>query len=146
MQKSIPDKPAPNRIILFLDGECLFCQKSALLVHKLDTKNRIYFAPLQGETAALLPQEWRLISQKSGAVVLSEDINGDFMFWRGADAVLRTLRIIGGIWTIFWPLRFLPKWLTGGIYSLIARNRYRIAGRKESCSLPDAEFSNKMLP
>ena len=146
MEPGTLDEPSLGRSILFLDSECVFCQKSALLIHRLDNNNRIYFAPLQGETATILPQKWKLASPHSGTVVLSEKINGKFVFWRGADAVLRTLRIIGGIWSIFWLLRFLPRWFKNGIYNFIARNRYRIAGRKAACSLPSEQFRNKMLP
>ena len=136
--------------ILFLDGECVFCQKSAQFIHRLDKKGLIHFAPLQGKTAELLPDKWKLsekqTAQAPGAVVLVENLGDNQVFWRGADAVLRTLNLIGGVWRIFWPLHHLPQCMKEGVYQLVAKNRYRIAGKNTACDLPDDVFKSKMFP
>ena len=141
---------SPPTHILFLDGECVFCQRSAQVIHKIDHSNLFNFAPLQGETASMLPEAWRLHSTSSdpsvGAVVLVENTGEQQSLWRGADAVLRTLKLIGGVWAVFWPLRHFPDVLKNGIYHWIAKNRYRIAGKSNTCKLPDTDFQNKLLP
>lgn len=142
-------KPVP-RNILFLDGGCVFCQKSARLVYRLDKRGRIHFAPLQGETAERLPEGRQPATAENdrepGAAVLAEGVDREPVYWRGADAVLRTLAIIGGFWKVFWLFRFLPRWLKNGIYRFIARNRYRIAGKTTACMIPDEGFKHRMLP
>ncbi|BDS06117.1 hypothetical protein NT6N_11570 [Oceaniferula spumae] len=145
-----PSDQSPNNI-LFLDGDCMFCQQSATMLHRLDKRGRLHFAPLQGETARILPEAWRQLedtnNQASGAAVLTEYYGSDRqMHWRGADAILRSLYLTGGIFKIFWPLHWLPRWIKSPAYQFIARHRHRLKFGKESCSLPDAKFREHMLP
>lgn len=139
-----------NKNVLFLDGDCVFCQRSAQLVHRIDKRNVLHFAPLQGETARSLPEGWRLMdSTNSGApsaAVLAEHFGSETVWWRGADAILRTLKLIGGFWSYFWPLHHLPEWLKEPVYEWIAKNRYRIAGKTSACELPTKTFAEKLMP
>ena len=136
--------------ILFLDGNCVFCQRSAQLLHWLDRHDRIRFAPLQGETAKMLPEKWRLTDNKNttqpSSAILVESPKGKTSPLRGADAVLRALKLAGGIGSVFWLFHYLPAWLKNGTYQFIARHRYRIAGKQATCNMPDKHFLDKMLP
>ncbi len=140
-----------SRHVLFLDGDCVFCQKSATLLHQIDRRGRLYYAPLQGETASVLPSSWRELkgdnNQATGAAVLTEAWQTDQqVHWRGADAILRALYLAGGVFVIFWPLHLLPRWFKSGLYQLIARNRHRLQLGKDTCSLPNAKFQEHLLP
>ncbi|MBK1831438.1 DUF393 domain-containing protein [Verrucomicrobiaceae bacterium R5-34] len=137
--------------ILFLDGDCVFCQKSATLLHRWDRYDRLHFAPLQGETAELLPQAWRQLTdenqQASGAAVLTEHYGTNKQtHWRGADAILRALYHCGGISKLFWLLHFLPQWLKSPSYRWVARHRHRLTSGQPHCLIPDESFRKKMLP
>jgi len=142
--------PQPSNI-LFLDGDCVFCQKSATALHRLDRNGQLHFAPLQGETAKILPEAWRELKdanqQAAGAAVLTEAWETEQqVHWRGLDAILRALYLTGGVSIIFWPIHWLPRWIKSPIYQFIARHRHRLTFGKQSCELPDAEFRNHMLP
>jgi len=39
----------------------------------------------------------------------------------------------------------LPKPLRDAVYNLVARNRYRIFGKYESCFMPDAAMRGRVL-
>ncbi len=137
--------------VLFLDGDCVFCQRSAVILHRIDRHDRLFFTTLQGETAQQLPEEWRRISNPqggaSGTAVLAENFGStNVRFWRGADAPLRSLRIIGGMWSAFWLLSYCPKPIKDWVYQIIARNRHRLSGKNKTCTLPDEEFKARMLP
>ena len=59
-----------------------------------------------------------------------------------SDAVISVLRLIGGSWTIAAALlRIIPRSIRDWGYGIIARNRYRIFGKSESCPLPDEEIA-----
>ena len=141
---------ASDKNILFLDGECIFCQKSARIIHSLDKRGLIYFAPLQGETAKHLPDNWRfadsLNRKEFDAVILSEHTGNNAHLWKGADAVLRTLKLLGGLWAICWLLYYLPSWLKNSAYRLIAQNRHHLAKKNATCPIPDKDMKNSMLP
>ena len=170
MTHATNNQTTKGKHILFLDGQCVFCQKSARTLHHLDKHQRIHFAPLQGTTATALPSDWRLqdntssqdtINPSSGDsslkettseppipsyAVLSESLEDEIVLWRGPDAILRSLKLMGGIGVIFWPLHLFPSFLKNGVYQFIAKNRYRIAGKTNTCSIPDESFKQMMLP
>ena len=49
-------------------------------------------------------------------------------------------------WRALAAVRVLPGWLKDGLYKPIARNRYRIFGRYETCLIPDAALRARFLP
>lgn len=143
--------PAQGKNILFLDGDCLFCQRSARLLHRWNRRNNLFFATLQGETAALLPAGWKSHADEkgrpAGAAVLMEHAGcPDQRCWRGADAVLRAFYLTGGVRTALWLLHYTPRFLKSGMYHLIARNRHQLMQARGSCPLPEQDFKDQFMP
>ena len=142
--------PTTIRHVLFLDGDCLFCQKSAHFIHQVDQHDHLYFAPLQGETAKSLPDSWKILiddkNRPTGAAVFTEAWQTEKeTHWRGADAIIRALYLAGGIFKIVWPLAWLPNWIKTPAYQLIARFRYRLPITK-ACTIPNEEIRKYFLP
>jgi len=147
------DMPHTPRIrhILFLDGDCLFCQRSARILHGLDAKGNLYFSTLQGETAALLPDDWKILTDEhnfpAGTAVLIENSgSATELRWKEADAILRALSLTHRLLSIFWIFHYTPSFLKNSIYRCIARNRHRLIWGKGSCPLPDQDFKDQFLP
>ena len=133
-----------------MDGECLFCQSSVKYLYQIDSLQQLHFSTLQGKTAECLPDSWRATEDEkgnaSGGVVLIENYQQTSeQRWRGADAVLRALYLIGGIWSVLWLLHLIPAFIKDPLYKLIARNRYRFTGGKQACELPSKEFSDRFV-
>ena len=61
-----------------------------------------------------------------------------------SDAALTVLAALPG-WGWVRALRMVPKPLRDAVYSLVARNRYRIFGKYEDCFLPDAAFRARVI-
>ena len=127
--------------IIFFDGVCGMCNRFVSLIARADRKIMFRFAALQGETARrLLPP-------------LPEDARQWSMLYldeRGlhdqSDASLQVYRRLGGWW---WPLgllRFVPRWLRNPVYRVVARNRYRWFGRRDTCRVPSPEERARFLP
>jgi predicted DCC family thiol-disulfide oxidoreductase YuxK len=53
---------------------------------------------------------------------------------------------LGGVWRVVAWLRFMPRVLRDGTYRVIARNRYRWFGKRETCRVPTAEERARFLP
>lgn len=127
--------------ILFFDGVCGLCSKSVDFVLARDERATIKFAPLQGDTAASLLSPADVQNLNSMVLWI------DGRTFRKSAAVVRVLwrlslgwRILGTmLWLIPLPIRNLG-------YVLVARNRYRFFGKKESCRLPTAAERLRFLP
>jgi len=53
---------------------------------------------------------------------------------------------LGGGWKALAIFRFLPAWLTDLGYRLVAALRYKIWGKKDSCSIRDHADAQRFLP
>lgn len=129
------------RRILFFDGVCGLCNWSVNFVLLRDRKGEIQFAPLQGETARVLLTSRDVENLHS--VVLW--VNGQT--YRKSAAVVRVLWRLGSFWKVLGTLLWLiPLPIRNFIYECVARNRYRLFGKKESCRLPTPEERARFLP
>ncbi len=138
-QHAIPS-PA-ERPIIFFDGVCGVCNTFVDFMLRVDRKQLFFFAPIQGETAQELlptlaenPGEWSMVLlDESGLLERS-------------DACVAIARRLGGVWRIVAWLRFLPRALRDGAYRMIARNRYRWFGKRETCRVPTVDERARFLP
>lgn len=62
-----------------------------------------------------------------------------------SDAILFMLATLGGIWKLAAVGRVLPRGLRDFVYKTVARNRYRVFGKHESCMLPEPQHRRKFL-
>ena len=63
-----------------------------------------------------------------------------------SEAALAVAAYLGGPWRALAALgRLVPRRLRDAVYDLIARNRYRIAGRVGSCPLPTPEQRGRFV-
>lgn len=117
--------------VVFFDGVCGFCNHSVNFLMARDVRRRLRFAPLQGQTATkTLPADMR--ENLSSLIYLHHGTT----YVRSA-AVVRILRTLGGPW--WWAgqaLWLIPLPLRDLGYRLIARVRYRLFGKQETCRLP----------
>lgn len=117
--------------IVFFDGQCVFCNRMADLIARLDRARKLRFAPLQGTTAqGHLPKEWI----ESRASVVFWD-GGEV--YGGSEAALRILAACGkGPKAVARALKLFPVSLRESVYRGIARNRHRLG--TQACRVPDA--------
>lgn len=126
-----------ENLIFLYDGVCGLCTRSVQFILRHDPAEKFRFAPLQSAFA-------RSVLARHGAntadldtvyVVLNRDQNESLL--ERSDAIIFVLRELGSFWRITgWLLRCLPRGLRDCLYSWIARNRYRVFGRYETCPVP----------
>jgi len=115
-----------KRIIMF-DGICGFCNSSINTLMKLDTQKLFLYSSLQGEFIKTLN-----IEPKIESIIYYEDGN---LFYKST-AILKILRSLGGIWVFTNLFYIIPRAIRDFIYDLVAKYRYKIFGKMESCRLP----------
>ena len=134
-----------NPIVLY-DGVCGLCNRLNQFLLKRDTHDRFRFASLQSDLAASLLKRHGADSSDLDTVYVVLDYNqpSERLLAR-SDAILHVLTQLDGIWKWAGTGRLLPKVLRDGLYGMVARNRYRIFGKHDSCMLPDPKHRHKFL-
>lgn len=132
--------PAEPAIILF-DAECVLCSGNAQFVLKHDHKRRFKLASMQGETGASLFRKFGLdpADPTSIIVVTGETAKVD------SDAVLAIYAGLGWPWKALAAFRIVPRFLRDPAYRWVARNRYRIFGKRETCWVPPPGYADRVL-
>jgi predicted DCC family thiol-disulfide oxidoreductase YuxK len=136
-----PLQTLPQRRIVFFDGVCGFCNAWVDFLIIRDPDGQLAFAPLQGETARqLLPDADR---ERLHSLVLWTPQRA----YRKSAAVVRILWRLGGVWRLLAGLLWLiPLPLRNLGYDVVARNRYRLFGKKETCRMPTPAERTRFLP
>ncbi len=137
-----PGRPAthPGQApVVFFDGFCGLCNTAVDWIIVEDRGRIFRYAPIQGEFA-----------QRTLAADLVEDMNtmlylDEHGLHERSDAVLAIGLRLGGLWKSARIALLLPRSWRNGLYDLIAANRYRWFGKKESCRLPTPEERSLFL-
>jgi predicted DCC family thiol-disulfide oxidoreductase YuxK len=132
-----------NKPVVLFDGVCNFCNKSVIYVSKIDKRRKIFFASLQSECGKeiLNKMNVKIKEDEYESVIFIRDEK----LYKKSRAVLEILRESGGIWKFFYVFRIIPSFISDFFYDLIAKNRYRLFGKKESCMIPSAEIKRQFL-
>jgi predicted DCC family thiol-disulfide oxidoreductase YuxK len=135
-----------NPIVLY-DGVCGLCNRLVQFILRRDHAAVFRFASLQSQFAA------RVLTRHGASptdldtfyIVLNYNDPQEALISR-SDAVVYVLNQLGGIWragSLVFAL--FPKFLRDSAYGIVARNRYRIFGRYETCPLPTKETATRFL-
>lgn len=128
-------------ILVLFDGICNLCNGFVKFIIKRDPSGKFKFASLQSDFGRS-----QLIRMKMDPGLLYSliVIDGGKTLER-SDAVLHVARHLGTPWKLFTVFHFIPKFLRDGIYNMVARSRYRIFGKRESCMIPTPELRQRFL-
>jgi predicted DCC family thiol-disulfide oxidoreductase YuxK len=113
---------------------------------KRDQRDRFRFASLQSDLASkLLQRHDRDPHDLDTVYVVVDYAQPTEHLLARSDAILFLLKELGGIWKLAALGKTLPLTMRDGIYKLVARNRYRVFGKYDSCMLPDPQHRAKFL-
>jgi predicted DCC family thiol-disulfide oxidoreductase YuxK len=126
--------------IIFYDDVCVMCNGFVNFMLSIDRRQQFLFAPLGGETSRKIlpplpedPGDWSMIYVDEAGI------------HDQSDASLEVYRRLGGIWWLFSLARFVPRSIRNPAYRVLARNRYRWFGKRDTCRLPTAEEKARFL-
>ncbi|MFS0637790.1 thiol-disulfide oxidoreductase DCC family protein [Mesobacillus foraminis] len=128
-----------NPVILF-DGDCNFCDSSVQFIINRDPKGIFQFASLQSEAGQELLKK-HSVPADVDSMILIED---EKVYYKSA-AALRICRHLQGAWKMLYALIIVPSPIRNFVYDVIARNRYKWFGQKESCMLPPPSIRKRFL-
>ena len=137
--------PESSPIVLY-DGVCGLCNHLVGFLLRRDTHDRFRFASLQSEFAHnLLTVHGADPHDLDTVYVVRGYGRPDERLLARSDAILFMLKQLGGFWKIAGVGQVLPKAFRDGVYKIVARNRYRVFGKHESCMLPEPKHRAKFL-
>ena len=128
----------PNSIV-FYDGLCGLCDKSVQFLLSIDTKHRLLFSPLQGETA-----------KKKLTTTQRHTLDSIIFYHNGVSlnkstAILTILKVIGGTWGLLYGFIIMPRFIRDLVYDCVANNRYRLFGKFDQCKIPSPQQKKQFL-
>lgn len=134
MNKFSEKIPSGKKLILF-DGVCNFCNFWVNFIIDRDDKDLFRFASLQSDFGQKILKKLNLSTKEFDTFVL---IEGKKYFIKSI-AALKVVKDISGWLKILYPFIILPEFIRDSVYNLIAKNRYKIFGKSETCRVPTEE-------
>ena len=127
-------------LILF-DGVCNLCNQSVQYVIQHDPEGIFNFASLQGETGQQLLKKYNLPVNDFNSFVLVEN---EKVFINSTGA-LKVAKRLNGMVRLLYGFIIIPPFIRNAVYNLIARNRYKWFGKKDSCMVPSPALKTRFL-
>lgn len=139
------DEPLPVPRLVLYDGVCGLCDKSVQWLLDNDPEGRLRFAPLQGETAAAVLARHPEVEEIDSILFVEREGDEERVYWRSR-ALFRIAAHLQTRWRALRLLRIFPAFLTDLGYRLVAKIRYRVWGKLDSCRVPTPDERARFLP
>jgi predicted DCC family thiol-disulfide oxidoreductase YuxK len=134
---SFPD----DRPILIFDGNCLLCSSFVQFILRTDRERRFRLLAAQTPIGAALYRHLGLNPTDYETNILLEDGRA----WLKSEGSLRVFEILGFPWSLMSVGRVLPRLVRDRLYEIVARNRLRWFGVRQSCYLPDPAHADRFI-
>ena len=127
--------------LIVYDGVCVLCSHAMRAIARRDCSGVIQFASAQSPLGQALFRHYGLDPLAFETVLLLREGRA----FGKLDMALEVATLIGGRWWLFNIFRPLPRRLQDKAYDLVAKNRYRLFGRTETCMVPDADWRARVI-
>jgi predicted DCC family thiol-disulfide oxidoreductase YuxK len=127
--------------VVVFDGACNLCAHSVTFILAHERDSAIRFAAAQSAAGRELLREFGLDPDNVATFVF---VKGGTAYVR-SDAALEVAQHLRSPWRMLRVLRFVPRRLRDSVYDIIARNRYRWFGKRESCIVPTPELRSRFI-
>lgn len=128
--------------VLVFDGVCVVCSRWVAFVLRHDRSAMYKFAAMQSATGRALLMEHGMDPDDPISFLLLED----GIAYTDTNAIIRVLRSFGGSWRITSVIiRAIPRWMRDNGYRWLARNRYRLFGKRDTCLVPSPTTADRFI-
>lgn len=138
-----PDVPAfdDRGPVTVMDGECALCSVGARLIARFDKAREFRICPAQTKLGQALLLHYGFLPDNPMSWLYIVDGRA----YTALDAMIRVGNRVGGAGLLLQPLRLMPRALQEWLYRGLARNRYRLFGRTDMCSIPDPALRARLM-
>lgn len=126
--------------VIFFDGVCGLCDHFVNFLLKIDKKEKLKFASLQGSYAKA-HLENGLTDNPHSVVFLT-----DQKIYIKSKALIHIFYAIGGPWkSVGLFINLFPLFISNFIYDKVAKNRFLFFNKRESCRMPKSHELHRFL-
>lgn len=130
-----------GRDLIVFDGECVLCSGFFRFVLRHDHAQRFSFATAQSPLGQALYRALDLNPTEFETDLVI--VNG--RIYENLDAFAGAMSALGWPWRALAVVRFIPAPIRHPLYLLIARNRYRLFGRYDTCMVPGPDIRARFI-
>jgi predicted DCC family thiol-disulfide oxidoreductase YuxK len=130
-----------NRYVVIFDGVCVFCNGVVNFIIYRDPRSIFAFSPMQSEVAQSLIKKHHASKEILNTLMLIK--NG--RCYLRTDAILEIAKDISGFWYLFNIFKIIPRSFRDFLYSIFARNRYKLFGKRNSCMVPTENVKKRFI-
>ena len=127
--------------IVFFDGDCQLCNHSVKFIIQRDPLKKFSFAAQKSPIGLKILKKQNIDIESKDTIFLYK--HG--CIYEKSDAVLHILADLKTPLKLFYPFILIPSFIRNPLYSLIAKVRYSIFGKSQSCMLPSPEILDRFL-
>lgn len=135
-----PGVSAADRVVLF-DGECVMCSAGAQALMRLDRRRRFKLGTVQSPEGKRILAWHGLPTESFDTFVLVE---GPRLYVRSA-AYVRIVARLDFPWNLAAVIWVIPRPARDWLYDTIARNRFRLFGRRDRCIVLTPDHQARLL-
>ncbi|GAA0453306.1 thiol-disulfide oxidoreductase DCC family protein [Alkalibacillus silvisoli] len=127
------------KVVILFDGVCNLCNGVVQFLIKRDSNDVFRFAALQSQLGERITNNIKQSNLDSIIVITNDKV------YTRSEAALQIIKQMDGAWRFLYLLRIIPKPLRDHLYDMIARNRSKLFGQRETCMMPTPELKRKFL-
>lgn len=127
--------------IYLFDGHCVLCSRAVQYVLRYEKRPDMHFVAILSGQGRALASANNIDPENPESFLI---IQGDRVL-RSSDAIIALGQYVGGIHKIAMIGKVVPRPIRDWLYSLIAKNRYKVFGRTESCYVPTPENRDRFV-
>ena len=129
-----------NNIVVF-DGVCNLCNWAVRFIIERDPNGIFSFASAQSETGQEILSRFKVNTPEPESVFLLRDEE----LIEKSSAALAIATELDSFWRFFSVLRFFPRPIRDWVYDRVAKNRYRLFGKRDVCMMPAEGIKERFL-
>lgn len=129
-----------KKIIVF-DGVCILCNSFVQFILKKDKRKQFYFTTAQSD---FVKEQLKTNPMKANAMDSVLYVKNGKVFTEST-AALNIFSDLGGIWKLLSIFKLIPPFIRNAVYRFIAKRRYRVFGKLDTCMMPPSEWKSRFL-
>ena len=135
-----------GRALVLYDGVCALCNGVVQFLMKHDKLDKFRYTPLQSSLGREVLARFDIRTFPDGVMLVTDALTPAEHLYQRSDAVAVALQLLAAPWRLAGRvLTLVPHSVRDCGYDIIARLRYRLFGRYDTCPIPPPEQRGRLL-